>query len=135
MVRERLPESSRAAALGLYCSSRTTPSTFSRVFSRTLASLLTTRETVLIDTPARSATSKIVTFLRGVSGPGANFVPGFCGAGMAPILRDPAPASAMAPGIAGAAWTISQYPAGGRAEKAGERAYNDCGMHASPQRW
>src|SRR5256885_7152915 len=51
----------RAAVLGEYRSCSIASSTAARVDSRTLRPLLTTRETVIADTPAARATSSIVT--------------------------------------------------------------------------
>src|SRR3546814_5442091 len=59
MTYERCPARLRADALGRYCSRATASSTRSRVSSRTFGSLLSTRETVFIDTPAAAATSSI----------------------------------------------------------------------------
>src|SRR3546814_6071731 len=73
MTYERCPARLRADALGRYCSRATASSTRSRVSSRTFGSLLSTRETVFIDTPAAAATSSIrVRMTLGYS-------PGCCG--------------------------------------------------------
>ncbi len=63
-ARLRPPASARAAARGRYPSSATAAATWSRNCSRTVGSPLMTRETVWCETPARSATSKIVGALR-----------------------------------------------------------------------
>src|ERR1700712_1568429 len=59
IVFERLVLRARAAALGRYCSSAIAASTRSRVSSRMLTELFSTRETVWYETPAIRATSRI----------------------------------------------------------------------------
>ena len=58
---DRLPARTRAAMLGEYCRALIAFRTFSWVSTLTFASLFSTRDTVLNDTPAFLATSWIVT--------------------------------------------------------------------------
>src|SRR6516225_1476012 len=59
MVRDRPPASTLAAVLASYPSCATACSTRRRVFGATPAKPLSTRETVITETPARAATSDI----------------------------------------------------------------------------
>ena len=61
MRSERLLASRRADGLGWYFSSSIAAMTLARVFSLVFGSLLSTRDTVLMDTPAWAATSSTVT--------------------------------------------------------------------------
>src|SRR5260370_8833198 len=80
IVCERLRVSMRAAALGVKSSSRIAARTRSRNSSDTNRVLLTTCETVLVDTPARRATSwtvaiGVITLLDGAEGQTAHQLP------------------------------------------------------------